>query len=237
MTELLPIKSSSINYEPYQILGESSAFHLWRVEIDGELFSKTMSPFGASDDRVERYGCTTCSVFGDGSGFYAVRRVGDRIVWFYEELLDSNTLREFGNLPEVYIFGGKDYDAVVGSGTFANLPVLNDSEMRALLLSYLPSPSLALYVNSDCPGEVDGRELLCKVSSALSGDGDISYQIDPPEVLFEIRIGLELPDLPECHWFIGKSDSGTSVLFSEFPKMPCWVDGEQISEVFNFAGV
>ena len=233
----IPIKSSSLTYEPYQFSGESYFFWLWRVEIDGEVFSKTMSPIQASDARVERYGCTNCGVAGDGTGFYAVRRLGGRVVWIYEELLDFETVREFENLPEFFVFDRNDYGAILGAGSDSELPELTMSEMRTLILRYLPPASLGLYINPECPYDPSGSALLKHVHLVLSGSGDITPVSEPPERPIEIRIGLDLPGAPECCWFVGKNDAGTCAMFAAFPKLPCWLGGQQIATAFDTPGI
>ncbi len=233
-----PIKSSSLSYQPYESSGESGLrFWLWRVEIDGKLFSKSMSPFQASDARVERYGCGSCGVAGDGTGFYAVRRLGDKVLWIYEELLDSGTVREFENLPECFVFDGKEYGAMLGVGSAAELPELTMAEMRALILRYLPPASLSLYVSPECPDDPSGSALLTHVHLVLSGSGDITPVSDHPVRPIEIRIGLDLPGAPECRWFVGKNDAGTCAMFAEFPKLPCWLGGQQIATAFDTPGI
>lgn len=160
----IPIKSSTLSFEPYQGSGESGlSFELWRVEIDEKLFSKSMSPFQASDARVERYGCDSCGVAGDGTAFYAVRRLGDRVLWIYEDLLDSGTIREFENLPELYLFDGGEYERVLGAGSVAELPELAESEMLCLIVRYLPPSSLALYLEPEIADDPRGSELLIRL--------------------------------------------------------------------------
>ncbi|MGH9437700.1 MAG: hypothetical protein ACRD22_07340, partial [Terriglobia bacterium] len=82
------------------------------------------SPARASDARIERFGCTSCGVAGDGTAFYAVRRVGERVLWVYEDLFDSETLRTFENLPETFLFDGEEYERMLGAGRVADLPQL-----------------------------------------------------------------------------------------------------------------
>ncbi len=234
MPELpFPIKSSSLTYEPYQLSGESFFFWLWRVEIDGKLFSKTMSPIQASDARVERYGCTHCGVAGDGTGFYAVRRLRDRVLWIYEELLDSGTVREFENLPESYVFDGDEYDKALGGGNVAELPELTSAEMRALIIRYLPPASLALYLDPETSDDPRGSELLMRVHKVLSGDVELTEAREYPQRFIGIIVGLDLAGEPECSWFIGTSAEGLCVMFAAFPKLPCWICCEQIAAVLD----
>lgn len=237
MSELhpIPIKSSSLKHQPYECSGEAGLrFWLWRVEIDGKLFSKSMSPFQASDARVERYGCGTCGVAGDGMVFYDVRRVGDRVLWIYEDLWEgSRAFLEFENLPELYVFDGGEYEKELGAGSVTELSELTATEMRALLLRYLPPAALALYVNPESPDDPRGSALLQQVHRALSEDGELTPVSGCPESHIEISIGLDLPGLPECRWFVGKNDTGVCAMFAAFPQLPCWIGGQPIAEAFD----
>lgn len=231
----ISIRFSSLTYQPYECSGESGLrFWLWRVEIDGKLFSKSMSPFRASDDRVERYGCGCCGVAGDGMVFYDVRRLGDRVIWSYEEVLeDSGRIKEFENLPELYVFDGGAYEKELGAGSVAELPELTIDEMRALLLRYLPPAALALYVNPESPDDSRGCALLQQVHRALSEDGEITPVSGCPEEHIEISIGLDLPGVPECRWLVGKNETGVCAMFVAFPQLPCWIGGQQVTAAFD----
>ncbi len=171
-----------------------------------------MSPFEASDARVERLGCTHCGVAGDGTGFYAVRRLGDRVLWIYEELLDSGTNREFENLPESFVFDGNDYETVLGVGSVAELPELGQAEMSCLISRYLPPASLALYMDPEDSDDPRGIELLMRVHKILSGDSVLTQTREHPQRYTEINIGLDLPGEPECSWFIGTSAEGLCLI-------------------------
>ncbi|MBS1956015.1 MAG: hypothetical protein JST89_17660 [Cyanobacteria bacterium SZAS-4] len=185
----IPIKSSTLSYEPYEGSGESGLrFWLWRVEVDGKLFSKSMSPFQASDARIERFGCDSCGVAGDGTAFYAVRRLGYRILWIYEELLDHGTIREFENLPETFVFDGIEYETVLG-GSVAELPEITQAEMRCLILRYLPPASLALYLDPEASDDPRGSELLARVHKIVSEDVGLTQAQEHPQRYAEISIG------------------------------------------------
>ncbi len=230
----IPIKSSSLSYQPYESSGESGMrFWLWRVEIDGKLFSKSMSPFQASDARVERYGCGSCGVAGDGMVFYDVRRLGDRVIWIYDDLFNAGRIQEFENLPELYVFDGGEYERELGAGSVAELPELTIAEMRALLLRYLPPAALALYVNPESLDDPRGSALLQQVHRALSEDGEITTVYGCPENHIEISIGLDLPGVPECRWFVGKNETGVCAMFAAFPQLPCWIGGQQVTAAFE----
>jgi len=226
----IPIKSSSLSYQPYVGSGEPGlSICLWRVEIDGKLFSKSMSPFRASDARVERFGCDSCGVAGDGTAFYAVRRLGDRVLWIYEDLLDSGTIRDFENLPELYVFDGGEYEGVLGAGSVAELPEISEVEMLCLIIRYLPPSSLALYLEPEIADDPRGSELM-RLTRMLSGETLVTKAEEYPKRFAEIRVVLDLPGEPDCNWFIGTSAQGLCVMFAAFPKLPCWICSEQIAQ-------
>jgi hypothetical protein len=131
------------------------------------------------------------------------------------------------------VFDGKEYGTMLGVGSAAELPELTMVEMRALILRYFPPASLALYVNPEFPDDPSGSALLTHVHVVLSGSGDITLVSEHPERQIEIRIGLDLPGTPECRWFVGKNDAGTCAMFAAFPKLPCWLGGQQIATAFE----
>jgi hypothetical protein len=231
--DAIPNKSSWLSYESCQHSGEhGSSFPLWRVEIDGQLFSKTVSPFCASDERIEKFGCTSCGITGDGMGFFAVRRLGDRVFWIYEEILDSQTERAFENLPDIFVFDRHQYESVLDAGDVDELPELTSNEIRLLIIRYLPPSSLALYSNFANLDDPHGSELLAHIRSQLA-EGNFTQTPLSPKRFIEIRIGLDLPGVPECSWFVGENENGFCVMFSAFPKLPCWLSGDAINAGFE----
>jgi len=237
-TDSMHIKTHSLSYEPFLQTDEvGSSFWLWRVEIDSKVFSERMSPVRASDARVERSGCTACGIAGCGTDFYTVRRLGDRILWVYEDLFDSEKIRSFENLPQTFLFDTREYERVLGVGHIADLTQLTVRELRHLILCYLPLSSLALYVMPELSDDASGSNLLASVYDMFLEDGEITQLPVPPERFIEIRIGHDLPGVPECRWFIGKNKDGFCVMFAEAPRLPCWIGGEVVNAAFDIPAI
>ena len=226
------VKPSTLAYEPRQFSGDSNMFWLWRVEIDGKLFSKTVLPFQASEPRIERFGCTDCGVAGDGTGFYAVRKAANEIFWFAEELLVPDFAQDFANLPETFLFDSADYENVLG-GLCSELPTLTASELRILITHGLPPESLALYMLPESSDDKSGSKLLAHAREAFSEPEYIGELQAFPKRVIEIRIGLDLPGVPECRWFLGVNTDGVSISFASNPKIPGWFSGPAIDRAFS----
>lgn len=238
-TDSIPIKTSSLSFEPHQHSDESgSRFWLWRVEIDGKIFSNTMSPIRASDAQIVRYGCTCCGVAGDGASVYAVRRLGDRIFWIYEDLFRSETIRTVENLPETFVFDCEKYEQTLRVGQVAEVPELTSTEMLALILRYLPPASLALYINPPLTDDPSGSGLLARLHYELTENGVGISQMDGyPDRVIEINVGLDLPGFPECRWLVGEKESSLCVMFVAFPQVPCWISGKKIAAAFETSSI
>jgi len=230
-----PNNVSLLSFQPYQALDESSCpFWLWKVMIDGHVFSENMSPVRACDDRVERNTCTACGQPGCGGDFYVVRRLGDKILWIYEELFDSEKSWSFENLPQSFVFDGAAYEKLLDSGRVASLPELTTDEMLTFIVRYLPPSSCALYV---CPESIDdslGSGLLESTRLAFAGRQDgIARISDPPSQFVEITIGLDLLGFPECRWVVGSNKGQTCVMFLAYPNLPCWISWDDVASTFG----
>lgn len=227
------VKPSTLAYKPRQFSGDSTLFWLWRVEIDGKLFSETVLPFQASEPRIERFGCTHCGTAGDGTGFYAARKSADGIFWFVEELLLPDFTQDFANLPETFLFDTADYEKVLG-GQSSELPKLRQDELSTLLTRGLPPESLALYIVPEVPADKSGSKLLARARETFADPDYLTVESPAcPERITEIRIGLDLPGVPECKWFVGITRDGLCISFASKPQIPGWISGSAIDRAFS----
>jgi len=198
----------------------------WRVSINGVARWPEARPFCASDGHIKLGECTICGNCGLLNTI--VRRAGKSIVWLGDAAIELSC-REFAP-GEALCFDVSEYLKVIGHGsTF--LPVLNSREIRAeLQLQSIPDPRDGLYRDPDSTFDDMGRKMLALSRDIIEGGAEWTC-CEPPAVYNEIRVGLELPDVPEVIWRVGAQGDQICLQFVALPRLPAWVTADWSTDI------
>jgi hypothetical protein len=124
---------------------------------------------------------------------------------------------------EVKVFAREHYESVLG-GSAANLPQLSGREIRTEVQSQrLPEPRDGLYRIPEDDDDSQGRAWLDGLVAAVGALDDSVRIVAPPEQIIEIRVGLEVPGVPEVVTRLGMVDNDVAVLLVALPRFPLWI--------------
>lgn len=204
----------------------------WDVRLDDGTHWPDAHPFAADADRIVLSECLEC--YHCGSPNTLVRQAGDAIVWLRSQD-DFWPEFEFG---EAKVFARKHYESVLG-GSAANLPQLSGREIRTEIQSQrLPQPRDGLYRIPEVADDSQGRTWLDRLIAAILVLDDSVRIIEAPEEILEIRVGLEIPGVPEVVTQLGMVDNDVAVLLAALPRFPLWIADpvltSQIRPLLNF---
>jgi hypothetical protein len=234
-----PVSSSTLTWQPYRhwLTGElDGEVTLWQVCVDGKPFASSMQPFSAADAEIERYACLSCGFPGCGGGWITVRRFGSYVVWFRPpvELNDFHSQAPGLNSGEVLVFDATQYVATMGDSQSQHLPSLSVHELKVLLLSELPEPTLALYCLPEISNDPRGQKVLQRSQVAFNQQVQTIEVAYEPKSWVEIHLGLDIEGVPECIWQVS-FEPEPRVKFLAKPSLPIWLKGEAIAAIFASA--
>jgi hypothetical protein len=206
-----------------------TSFKLWRLTVDGEEITDSAKPFSASDAEIILEECNECGYCSLRD--VCVRRVGDQIIWFDKPPTD----RYFESLKgRVLAFNQDDYASVALSGDIQALPLMKREELEGLVRAIEPSkPDVAIYRIPDSVSDPNGRLALALLRDALATP-EVRWDFAAaPDSSIELRIGLDIPGIPEAIWQVGRVDNRTAFCFLAYPELPIWMRSDALDRQFG----
>jgi hypothetical protein len=151
---------------------------------------------------------------------YLGARGRDDVIWLRRQGFDGEPEIDFG---EAKVFDREHYEQRLSDST-SQLPRIRGAEIcREIQSQQLPSPRDGLYRIPEDPDDSQGRAWLEEFYAAIHALDDRVCIVAPPERFVEVRVGLELPGVPEVVAQIGKLDQRLAVLLVSLPRFPLWI--------------
>jgi hypothetical protein len=139
-----------------------------------------------------------------------------------------------------YVFEVDKYQEIAIGGSVDDLPLLNSEELqRVFPVDDLPRsnrdvPHSCLYRLPEVGKDPYGDFMVQTFRDCLA---DIeSLQLCPaeePEVWQEVRVGFELPDIPEMQVHVGRHQGQLTFRFVNLPTFPLWVSSRTLDQRFG----
>lgn len=217
---------NSLRVEPHSVQMEGSErfLSLWKVWIDGEVFTDSAEPFEASATRLVLCQCDCCGCCGTPN--VAVRRLGEVIVWIAAPEYFGFVFQEH----EYRSFSVSDYEAAL-SGKSSDLPELSPAEVvRIFQRQTIPTWTNAIYRLPDCSTDPHGQVLLQAINRVERDNFAGLTAHASAESIATIRIGLEEPADAETVLELGRVATGRTVMrFHQNPALPFWISSDGLS--------
>lgn len=198
----------------------------WTLEVDGQVITENARPFDASSDNLILSECTHCYFCGVGE--ISVRRYGSNTILWYVSLRDSYEPK----IPRdtILVFDRREYENEVG-GDASLIPELSMEDISQLLLHLkLPDWRLGLYTTPELPNDWLGQASLRLLTESLSSpEIKVSNFIDM-ESEIELRIGIDVPGIPETVVQIQTKDDIVWIQLVENPWFPVWISHPDITK-------
>jgi hypothetical protein len=202
----------------------------WEVSVDGQYSWSYAKPFSASTAEIILNECVECYCCGIANTW--VRRAGrDKIVWLRTQ--DGNVAPEF-DCGDSMVFDREEYEREIGDGSCADLPELSSIEVQCEIQSQvLPAARSALYRIPDDSRDPAGANWLRAIAKVVEDmDGHVQV-VEAPASYREVRVGLDVHDVPEAISCVGGSSDGNAILLVAFPRFPLWLTSSGITDVLK----
>ena len=219
---------NSLRVEPHSVQMEEEELDrvrtLWKVWIDGDVFTDNAEPFEASATKLVLEQCGYCGHCGTPA--VAVRRLGDVILWIAAPEYFGFVFQE----NEYRSFSVSDYEAAL-SGKSSDLPELSPAEVvRIFQRQTIPTWTNAIYRLPGCSTDPHGQVLLQAINRAERDNFAGLTAHASAESIATIRIGLEEPAAAETVLELGRVATGRTVIrFHQNPALPFWIASDGLS--------
>lgn len=217
---------NSLRVEPHRVRmeGLESFLSLWKVWIDGDVFTDKAEPFEASAVQLVLCQCDFCGYCGTPD--VVVRRLGEVILWIAAFERYGFVLQEH----EYRSFSVSDYEAAL-SGKSSDLPELSPAEVvRIFQRQTIPTWTNAIYRLPDCSTDPHGQVLLQAINRAGRDNFAGLTAHASAESIATIRIGLEEPSDAEMVLELGRVAAGRpAIRFHQNPALPFWISSDGLS--------
>lgn len=235
-------------------------YRLWKLSLNGKLLTDVALPFFATQSLIQ-LDIDPCNPFlEDGNKFVFVRQSGRYVIWYGAndpELYYGHTPDALHQ--NILTFDKAHYTAVIdaqaptpeqveiyrrpGALPPDHLPDLKLDEIKQLFLDRYHNVDKtlafaeaddAIYRIPEHPNDSRGYWLIYRLWKAiLEAENPAIAVCDPPETWIELRIGLDLPGVPEAVWWVGKIEGRAAVRFIAYPSFPLWLGGQAIETAFS----
>lgn len=217
---------NSLRVKPHRVQMEGSErfLSLWKVWIDGDVFTDKAEPFEASAARLVLYQCDFCGHCGTPD--VVVRRLGEVVLWIAAPERDGIVFEEH----EFRCFPVSDYEAAL-AGRSSGLPELSPAEFTCIVRGQtIPIWTNAIYRLPDCSTDPHGQVLLQAINRAGRDKFAGLTAHASAESIATIRIGLEEPADAETVLELGRVATGhMAIRFHQNPALPFWISSDGLS--------
>lgn len=244
------------NLNDEYIKGYEAGYIVWRVTVDNRVLADEAHPFTIADTHIELAISRQFPIWGDGSQYTCVRRVGPVIVWGnLPRRLSQPPLCDQTLFSGNYFFNAVMYEDVIAKAYAVEKQMVgkslfvrrqNDNDMRKRVSwQYLTAEELAHIIRATYPrsmdavyrtpshaGDVDGRLLLNNIQHAIQAI-NLFEVVPPPHEVITVRIGLDENPFTEAIWHIGKQDGRFAVYFEQRPYLPLWLASPALDRVWR----
>ncbi len=202
----------------------------WILEIDGQEITRSARPFTASDEELILNECEQCAHCGMPE--VAARRFESNSVLWYVNL-DDGYQPSFPR-DKIFLFDSAAYEQLVG-GTVTTLPEFSSADALDLL-RYLKLPDwhTGLYTIPELPDDLSGQAMLRLIAESLASGG---FEVLPGSEFTltrdtsELRIGLDLPDVPEVIVRFRSTSDCVWFQLAQNPGLPIWFSHPEVTRV------